>query len=327
MRRREFIAGLGSAAATPVVVRAQQGERVRRVGILIYGAANDPNSEANAAAIRDGLSKLGWTEGRNLRVDLRFVRGDVEALRGDAEALVRLAPDVIVAHTGPVTRAAQLTTRTVPIIFVSVGDPVANGYVTNQARPEGNTTGYTNLFFSIAGKWVQLLKDVVPRLEKVGFVYNSDFTMSGYWGEIETAGTKLAVRTARLPVGTASEIERTIETFAAEPNGALIVTVQPNGALRDLIGQLALRYRLPTIYNEKSSMPNEGLMSYGPSVEEVFGRGATFYVDRILRGAKVNDLPVQFATKFELVINLRTAKAIGLAIPATLLATADEVIQ
>jgi putative tryptophan/tyrosine transport system substrate-binding protein len=327
MRRRDFIGGLSSSMAWPMVVRAQQGERVRRVGILLYGAANDPSSEAHAAAIRGGLSKLGWTEGRNLRIDLRFVRGDVQTLRSDAEALVRLAPDVIVANTGPVTRAVQLTTRTIPIILVAVGDPVANGYVTNLARPEGNTTGYTNLFFSIAGKWVQLLKDVAPRLERVGFIYNSSFDMSGYWGEIETAGTKLGLLTARLPVGTESEIERAIETFAAEPNGALILTVQPNRALRDLIGQLAIRHRLPTIYNEKNSMPDEGLMSYGPSVEEIFGRGATFYVDRILRGAKVIDLPVQFATKFELVINLRTAKAIGIAIPGTLLATADEVIQ
>jgi len=325
MKRRTFIAGLGGAAAWPLAVRAQQGERLRRVAVLIYGAENDPIAQAYVAVIRDGLSMAGWTEGRNLRTDLRFV-GDADAIRIAVDGAVSLAPDVIVAHTGPVLRAVQLRTQTIPIVLVAVGDPIGNGYVANLSRPEGNTTGITNLFFSIAGKWVELLKEAVPRLERVAFIYHSVFTYTGYWAAIEAAAPNLSVRAVRIPVSGVLEVEQAIGAFAVEPNGGLIVAAQPNAAFREAMFRQAIERRLPTLYIERIDIGQSGLIFYGPNFDNLYRRSA-YFVDRILRGTRVSELPVEFPTKFDLVINLRVAKAIGLAIPESFLLRADEVIE
>jgi putative ABC transport system substrate-binding protein len=325
MLRREFIAGLAGAVASPLAARSQQGERLRRIAVLIYGAENDPVAQAYAAAIRDGLSTSGWTEGRNLRTDLRFV-GDAGAIRTAVDGAVSLAPDVIVAHTGPVLRAVQQRTKIIPIVLLAVGDPVGNGYVANLSRPEGNTTGITNLFFSIAGKWVDLLKEAVPRLERVALIYHSVFNLAGYWAAIEAAAPKLSLRAVKIPIGDVSEIEHAIDAFAVGPNGGLIVGAQPNIPFREAMFRQAKERRLPTLCNERIDITQGGLMFYGPNHDNLFRR-AGYFVDRILRGARASELPVEFPTKFDLVINLRIAKAIGLTIPELFLLRADEVIE
>jgi putative ABC transport system substrate-binding protein len=323
MRRRDFIAGLGSAAAWPLAARAQQGERMRRIALLLYGSENDPRARASAAAIRDELSKLRWIEGRNVQIDLRF-SGDADAIRANVDELVGLAPNVIVTETGPITHAAQLKTRTIPIVLVSVGDPVANGYVDSLSRPGGNTTGITNLFFSIAGKWVELLKDAAPRLEGVAYFYNGVFDMAGYWAAIEASAMKLAMRRRRILVKDAADIERAIDAFDAEPNWGLIVGPQSTVADRELIYRLAIQHRLPTITTTKYLISDGGLMSYGPNEDDLHRRAAS-YVDRILRGAKVSELPVEFPTKFQLVIKVSSARTIGIS--ESFLLRADELID
>jgi putative tryptophan/tyrosine transport system substrate-binding protein len=328
MRRREFITLLGGAVALPFAARAQQGARVRRIGLLITGPESDPLYRAYTTALREGLETLGWTQDRNLHVDARFVGGDSKRVGTYAQELVSLAPELIVCSGALQTRAVQQQTGTIPIVFVNVGDPVASGVVKNIARPEGNTTGVTNLFLSVAGKWVELLKEVAPRVARAALVFNPDFPVSGnYMAAIEAAAATTGVKTTRTPFGSATEIERTIDAFA-EPDGGLIVVPPPLAwADRGLILRLALQHRLPVIFDDRLHAVEGALMSYGPDSADLYRHGASSYVDRILRGAKPADLPVQFPTKFELVVNLKTAKAIGLTIPDSFLSRVDEVIE
>ena len=328
MKRREFITLIGGAAAAwPLAARAQQGDRVRRVGVLMQLAESDLATQARLAALRQGLQQLGWIEGRNLRIELRYSAGDFARMRANAKELVGLAPDVVVTATAAATRALQVQTKAIPIVFLSVGDPVANGLVTSISHPGGNTTGFTNLFPSIAGKWLELLKDAAPRIDRVALVFNSEIRPEGYLTPIEAAATLMEVKTIRTPVRNAGGIERALDGFAAERDGALIllppVLLDPD---REVILRLARQHRLPTISFDRSYVAEGSLMSYGPDLRDLWRRAAS-YVDRILRGEKPSDLPVQFPTKFELIINLSTARAIGLEIPRKLLARADELIE
>jgi putative tryptophan/tyrosine transport system substrate-binding protein len=326
LERRKCLAVLGGAFAWPLGARAQ-APRVRRIGVLIYGGEDSRGSQAQVAALRDGLKELGWVEDRNLRIEVRF-DSDPERLRAHAEALVSLAPDIIVVSTNAATRALRQQTQTIPIVFAGVGDPVVNGLVASLARPDGNITGVTNLFYSIGGKWLELLKEVAPRLATVAVIYNPEFTTTqGWFAAIEAAAAMLGVKAIRIPVRNPAEIEDAIGTFAREPNGGLIV-VPPGlvGAERDVVFRQALQRRLPAIYQAKAYALDGGLMSYGADAADLFRQCSTF-VDRILRGAKPGELPVQVPTKFELAINLKTAKAMGLEISPMLLARADEVIE
>ena len=329
MRRRDVIAGLGGAAAGwPFAVHAQQQQRVRRVGMLISGTENDQTMQALIAAFREGLVKLGWVEGRNLRIDLRF-GGDRERMRAYAAELVSLAPEVIVTIGGPAARVAQQQTQTVPIVFALVGDALANGIVKSVARPEGNTTGITNRFASIGGKLVELLKEAVPTIERVGFIYNSQVNSDDnpQFRLIEEAARAFAIQAMGIPYRNAVALVHGIDAFAAVPNGSLIVLAPPPPpADRETIVELAAQHRLPVI-SESMTIAAEGvMMAYGSNEFDPVRR-ASSYVDRILRGAKVSELPVEYPTKFQLVVNLKTAKAIGLVIPESFLVRADEVIE
>jgi putative ABC transport system substrate-binding protein len=329
MRRRDFVRLLGGATAWPLAARAQQPDRMRRIGVLFSGTDDDPASERFVTALREGLLKLGWTEGRNLRIDERFARNDPGHFHGYAEELVRLAPEVIVVSGVRATRALQELTQTIPIVFTQVGDPVISGVVKSIAHPEGNATGTTNLFLSIAGKWLGLLKEVAPRVARIALLFNPNFTGSeNYVSSIEGAAGAIPLRTVKLPVRSTAEIEHAIDTFSAEPNGGLIA-VPPNfdEIARALMVRLSAQHGLPAVYPDKDYVTAGGLMSYGVDTADLYRSGASMYVDRLLRGAKVSELPVQFPTKFELAINLKTAKALGLTIPAILQATADEVIE
>jgi putative tryptophan/tyrosine transport system substrate-binding protein len=330
MRRREFIAGLGGAAAVwPLAARAQQPTGMRRIGVLLTGAEDDPLYQRYIAVLREELQKLGWSEGRNLRVDVRFGDDNSNRVGAYAAELAGLAPDVIVASGSLQTKMVQQRTQTIPIVFVQVGDPVANGVVKSIARPEGNTTGITNLFPSIAGKWVELLKDAVPRIARVALVFDPELPATEiYMAVIEAAATAIAVKVIRTPVLDVVELERAIDAFAAETNGGLIVIPPTSASLhhRELIDRLAIRHRLPVIYADRFYAAEGGLMSYGSDSVDLYRRVAS-YVDRILRGAKPGDLPVEFPTKFVLVVNLKTAKAMGLEISPLLLLRADEVIE
>jgi putative ABC transport system substrate-binding protein len=318
LRRREFIAGLGSAvAARPVLSRAQQGERVRRVGVLVA-----PATEADSAIFRkltyEELQKLGWIEGRNLRLDIRFA--SLDRIPAAAADLVRLAPDVIFTPSGVAFAAAQQETRTIPIVFAA-GD-VADGRVNNVARPEGNAMGFASAFSSFGGKWLELLKEAAPNVTRVAFLRRQGGP-DPYGPSVEAAARALRVQLFTIDVRDVAEMRAAIESFAAEPNGGLILN---RGTATDLLGgfiRLAEQYRLPSISGPPS---DRALMSYSTDNAELF-RKAVSYVDRILRGAKVSELPVQYPTKFRLIVNLKTAKAIGITIPPTLLAIADEVIE
>jgi len=327
MRRREFIVGLGGAAAWTLAARAQL-PRMRRVGVMTQFGENDPQMPVRIAALVQGLQKLGWTEGRNLQIDIRYGAYDPEYFRDAAAKLVRSAPDAIVAHGAATTRAVQQLTKTIPIVFVNVGDPVSNGMVASTARPEGNTTGFTSLFVSIAGKGVELLKEVAPGVVRVAVVFDPKVAFSdNYITSIEAAAATLAVKAIRTPVRNAAEIQHAIDAFAAEPNSGLIVLPPPFvWADRQLMNRLAISHRLPAVYFTRQSAVEGSLMSYGADDVEFF-RGASTYVDRILRGAKPGELPVEFPTRFELVVNLKTARAMGIAIPESFLLRADEVIE
>jgi putative tryptophan/tyrosine transport system substrate-binding protein len=321
MRRRDFIAGLGGAAAWPVAARAQRGEQVRRVGVLSYGG--DATGEF-LTVFRGELQKFGWIEGRNLRLDVRLSDGNLQRVSTNAAELVKLAPDVIVTTFGADLRAAQEETKSIPIVFAGAGDPVEYGMLKNVARPEGNITGFASSFSLLGEKWLQLLKEVAPSLKRVAFLdLRGD---RAYLPSVESGARLLEMQLVVLPVSDAVEMKVAIERFAAEPNGGLLATpaVLPIGPF-DVI-RLAEQYRLPAISGRITYTANGGLMSYESDIGERT-QGAAGYVDRILRGAKVNALPVQYPTKFRLVINLKTAKSLGLTIPETLLATADEVIQ
>jgi len=335
MRRRDFITLLGDAAAPsllwPLTARAQPDSRVRRIGVMMSSAESDPLSLAQVAALRQTLQQLGWIEGGNLRIDFRFKSADLVRMRANAQELIGLAPDVMLVNGAAGTRTLQELTRTIPIVFVQVGDPVSSAVLETIARPEGNTTGVTNLFPSIAGKWPELLREAVPQTARVALIFNPELPANEtYLAAIEAAAATLGVKAIRAPLrsgGGAAEIERAIDAFAAEPNGGLII-VPPNpvAADRQLILRLAARHRLPTISTDKYYVADGCLMSYGPDSIDLY-RSAASYVDRILRGAKPGDLPVQFPTKFELAINLKTAKALGLDIPWFLQQRADEVIE
>ena len=321
IRRREFVILLGGTAAWPLAARAQD-ERTRRVGLLM-----GDGSLVLISQFRDGMARLGWVEGRNLQIDLR-VASDVGRFRTYAAELVSFAPEVIVAITVAATRAVQQQTQTVPIVIAGVGDPVANGIVKSLARPEGNTTGITNLFASIGGKWLQLLKEVAPKVERVALIYNAQIARgNSYLSPIEETAGVLAVQAIRIGYRDAADLVHAIDAFGAQPNGGLIVVPPPpTPADREAILQLATKYRLPTIYQARPYVAEGGLMAYGVTRGQLMSR-ASYYVDRILRGAKVNELPVEYPTEFELVINLKTAKAIGLTIPESFLFRADEVIE
>jgi putative ABC transport system substrate-binding protein len=319
--RREFIAGLGSAAAWPVAARGQQPERMRRIGALMPYDENEPISQARAAIFREALARLGWIDGRNLRIDSRFAGIDTNRANEAAAELIRLAPDVVLVNGTQGLRAAQGQTQRIPIVFVMVGDPVANGLVENLVRPDGNATGFSNFYPSIGGKWLQLLKEVAPRIARVAIIFQPEPGSGTTLTSIEAAAPSLAVTTIRTIIHDGADIERAIDAFAAQPNGAVLV--MPDGTAttnREIIIRLAARHRLPAIYPYPYFAADGGLMVYSLDVADQYLRAAS-YVDRILRGENVSDLPVQFPTKYNLIINLRTAKALGLTIPETLLAT------
>jgi putative ABC transport system substrate-binding protein len=325
MRRRDFIAGLGTAV-WPLAARAQQGERVRRVGVLTYSAEADPDGGPIRRLLGDELQKLGWAEGGNLRLDFRFGGRDATQTRVYAADLMQLAPDVLVTVYLAALRALQQQTKTIPIIFAGAGDPVEFGTVINSARPEGNITGFANAFGSLGGKWLDLLKEVAPNITRVLYIYQ-DSLGSSYLRSVKTAAQSLGAQVIAIPVSDAAGIKAAIEAFASEPNGGLlpspgIIAITPLVEL----ARLAAQYRLPAISGNPSFPADGGLMTYSADRDEIF-RGAAAYVDRLLRGAKISDLPVQYPTKFRLVINLKAAKALGLEVPASILLRADEVIE
>ena len=330
MRRREFIILLGGAAvAWPLAARAQQADRMRRVGVLVSRIADDPEEQARLAAFVQGLQELGWTEGRNVRIDYRWAAGDADRSRTYAAELVALAPDVIVAAGSQSVAALEQTTRTVPIVFASVVDPVGAGYVTRLARPGGNATGFTAFEYSLSGKWLELLKEIAPNLTRIAIL--RDTTTSAGIGQFAViqamAPPSFGVELSPIDVRDAGEIERDVAAFAGETKGGLIVTGSSGAAVhRELIIMLAARHRLPTVYPFRFFVTSGGLISYGPDLNDQYRRAAG-YIDRILKGEKATDLPVQAPTKYELAINLKTAKALGLTVPPSLLARADEVVE
>jgi putative tryptophan/tyrosine transport system substrate-binding protein len=330
MRRREFIGGLGSAAAWPFTARAQQGGPTRRLGNLWARDENDALQQTLKAAFYQRLAELGWVEGRNLKIDDRWNPRTPDETRTFAKELVDLHPDVLTTGTSRLTRALQQQTKTIPIVMLGAGDPLALGLVASIARPEGNTTGVTDIFPSIAGKWLELLKKCVPSLSRVALILNPDrLSNNGDSFAIPAAqaGSQYAVKTVNTSVRSVDEIERAISAFASEPGGGLIILPPPFLAPeRQMINRLAVRYRLPVIYQDRSFAIDGGLLSYGADFLEMFRQGAP-YVDRILRGAKPGDLPVQFPTKFILTVNLKTAKEMGLPISEAFLLRADEVIE
>jgi putative tryptophan/tyrosine transport system substrate-binding protein len=327
MRRREFITLVGGAATWSFAARAQQSTGMRRIGVLMNFGSDAPEGQARIAAFVLALQKLGWNEGDNVHTDIRWAGDDTERYHKYAEELVRLNPDVILASASPSVTALQRITRSVPIVFANVADPVGAGYVTSLARPGGNITGFTAYEYSTAGKLLELLKQIAPRVTRIAVVRDPAYpTGIGQFAAIQTAATS-AVELSVIDPRDAGGLERSIDTFAREPNGGLIVTGSTSAAAhQELINSLAMRHGLPTIHAFRYSMLSGGLASYGPNTTDIFGRAAT-YVDRILKGAKPSDLPVQAPTKYDLVINLKVAKTLGLEIPPSLLATADEVIE
>ena len=323
IERRDFITLLGGAAAWPLAARAQQGELVRRVGVLTSGA----DTVEVTTRWRDELEKLGWMEGRDLRLDIRFGTGDAVQTGALAADLVQLSPDVIVATYLVALRAVQQQTKTIPIVFLGSGDPVGTGRVRNPAHPEGNATGIASAFGSLGGKWLELLKEVAPNITRVLHMYPVVANLRAtYLDSVEAAAQSLRVQIVAVPVSDADAMKAAIESFAAEPNGGLL----PSPAIIILapleLTRLAAQYRLPAIYGDSRLPAIGGLMSYSSDLDELV-RGSATYVDRLLRGAKVGDLPVQYPTKFHLVINLKTAKALGLVVPPSILVRADEVIE
>ena len=329
MRRREFITLLGGAAATwPLAARGQQGERVRRIGVLINMAADDPEGHARITAFAQGLQEAGWTTGRNVRIDYRWGGGGADAMAKYAAELVALAPDVILAATSSSVAALQRIAGTIPIVFVQVIDPVSNGFVASLARPGGNATGFTIIEYGFSGKWLELLKEIASRITRTAVIRDptSAFQM-GQMGAIQSVAPSLGVELRPVEARDAGEIERAVTAFARSGNGGLIV-LSGNASLahRELIITLAARERLPAVYADRVFVAGGGLMSYDTNRTEQYRRAAG-YVDRILKGEKPADLPVQTPTKYDLVINLKTARTLGIDIPATLLARADEVIE
>jgi putative ABC transport system substrate-binding protein len=328
MRRREFIGVLGGAAAWPLAAHAQQGERMRRVGLLMGYPEGQAEGQAMLASLQRGLRDLGWTEGRNLRIEAHWVGGDPNKARIAAKELIATTPDVIVPSTNMVVGIVQQETHTIPVIFVFVGDPVLSGYVSSLALPGGNMTGFAALEQSVGGKWVELLKEIVPNLRNLGVIVHLETPANvGLLRRAEAAAPALGVKLTTLGVHDAAEIERAVSNFASGPDAGLIVL--PHAVTygnRDLIHGLVARYRLPAVFPAGDFLKDGGLLSYGADPIEQFRQGAS-YVDRILKGAKPAELPVQFPTKYLLAINLKTAKVLGLAIPQSFLLRADEVIE
>jgi putative tryptophan/tyrosine transport system substrate-binding protein len=330
MRRREFIAGLGSAAAWPLVAGAQQGDRVRRIGVLSPGDENNPVYKSRLSALTQALADFGWTEGRNVRMDLRWDGGDTNRMRALAHELVGLQPDIIVANgTTPGAVAVQRETQTIPIVFATLGDPVASGIVARLDRPGGNITGFANVEATLGGKWLELLSEIVPGLKRATFMFNPDNTgsFSALLSSLETAARSLKVVPTIAPTYSDAEIETAIIALGREPGGGLVVVPSPfMTAHRTQIISAAARNNIPAVYAFSYYARDGGLLSYGSDQVDISRRAAS-YVDRILRGAKPGDLPVQFPTKFEMVVNLKTAKALGLTVPPSILLRADEVIE
>lgn len=319
----------GSALTWPVAAGGQQAERVRRVGIFFGIAENDPDVQVRFAAFRQGLQQLGWVEGRNVRYELRSSSGgNADLARRNAAELVALAPDVILVGGATNIEALQQATRTIPILFAGGTDPVGAGYVESLARPGGNTSGFTSFEYGLSAKWVELLKEIAPRVTRAGVLRQRGNSIGiGLWAAMQGAAPSLGMELRPIQVRDAPEIDRGIADFARGPNGGLIVT--PGGITignRDLIRTLTARHQLPTVYPFRYFVTGGGLLSYGPDLTDQFRRAAD-YADRILKGEKPADLPVQAPTKYELAINMKTAKALGLAVPMTLLARADEVIE
>ena len=329
MRRRDFITVVGGAAAAwPLAARAQQREQMRRIGVLMNLTADDAEGQGRLAAFMQGLQQAGWSVGRNVRVDLRWGGGDPELYRSHAAELVALAPDVFLAAGAIVTRALQRATRTIPIVFANAVDPVGMGFVASLARPGGNATGFTIFEFSMGGKWLELLKQIAPGITRAAVLRDASLASgAGEFGAVQTVAPSFGVELHPVDVRDADEMDRAITAFASESNGGLIVTQNATAILhRKLIIALAARHRLPAIYAYSSFVTDGGLISYGPDSMDGYRRAAG-YVDRILKGAKPADLPVQAPVKYELAINLKTARALGLEVPPSVLARATEVIE
>jgi putative tryptophan/tyrosine transport system substrate-binding protein len=328
MKRREFIMLLGAAAALPLAARAQESERMRRIGVLLPGTADDAEYQARMAAFLQGLQLLGWSDGRNVKIDFRYAAGDANLIRKYATELIALAPDVILApgstSLGPLLQA----TRIVPIVFTTLLDPVGAGFVDSLARPGGNATGFIAFEYGLSGKWLELLKQIAPSLTRMAILRDPATAAGiGQFAAIQSAAPSFGVELRPIDMRKADEIERAVAAFARSSNGGLIVTAGSGSAIhRDLIIKLAARHQLPAIYSAHHFVTGGGLISYGPDRVDQY-RQAAGYIDRILKGEKPGDMPVQAPTKYELVINLKTAKALGLAVPPSLLAQANEVIE
>jgi putative ABC transport system substrate-binding protein len=328
LRRRDFIVLFGGAVAWPAMAGAQQTERMRLIGVLLPATAGDAGMQARIAAFHQGLALLGWSIGRNVRIDTRWTTTDAAEIRRHAAELAALAPDVILAHAATTVGPLLQATRTVPVVFPAVVDPVGAGFVDSLARPGGNATGFMNYEYSLSGKWLELLKQIAPGLTRVAVIRNAATASGpGQFAAVQAMAPSLSVEVTPVNVRDAGEIERAVAAFAHAPNGGLIVTASPLASShQDLIVALAARHKLPAVYFERLFVAAGGLIAYGPDQIDMYRRAAG-YVDRILKGEKPADLPVQAPTKYELAINLKTAKALGLAVPQTLLASADEVIE
>jgi putative ABC transport system substrate-binding protein len=328
MNRRKFVAVLGGAAAWPLAARAQQGDRMRRVGVLMFGDENDPEQKPRLSAFTQALADLGWTDGRNARMDLRWASGDINRIRTLAQELVDLQPDIILTNGTAATVAVQRETRTIPIVFVNVSDPVASGLVARLDRPSGNITGFASFEASLGGKWLELLSEIAPGLKRATIMFNPDVApVSTFMPAFETAARPLKVEPIVTPVRSDVDIETAINALGREPGGGLVAVADTFTVVHRVpIITAAARTNVPAVYWATYFARDGGLFSYGPDPVDNFRRAA-FYVDRILRGEKPGDLPVQFPTKFEMVVNLKAAKALGLMVPPSIRLRADEVIE
>jgi putative tryptophan/tyrosine transport system substrate-binding protein len=330
--RRALITLLGGAAASsicPLVARAQQRERMRRIGVLMHLSADDPEGQNRLAAFLQGLQEAGWAVGRNVAIDVRWAAADIEVMKQFAKELVALQPDLIFTSSTPATGVMVQATRTIPVVFVLVADPVGSGYVASLPRPGGNVTGFTPIVSSLGGKWVEVLKEIAPRLTRVALLYNPVAApfIESYLTPFKTAAASLGMEAIAAPVGETRELESIIAAQAREPNSGLVVIPDAFTELHSAeIVALAVRHHIPAVDWSRSFAANGGLISYGPYLVEEYRRAAA-YADRILRGEKPSELPVQAPLKFQLVINLKAAKALGLTVPQTLLVTADELIE
>jgi len=329
MKRREFITLVGGASmAWPLAAQTQQPERMRRIGVLISYSESNPEAQAYVNAFGDGLQKLGWVDGRNVRIDYRWTAGDISQIKSSAVELVGLPQEVLLVTGSTALAAVRQETNKIPIVFVQVSDPVEQGFVASLAHPGGNITGFTHFEYAMGGKWLELLKQIAPGIVRMAVIHNpEDPAWSGYFRVIQSVAPSFGVQVYPAAVHDSAEIDQAIDLFTREPNGGLIVLTSPINVVRsEQIISLAAQHHLPTIYPLELFARSGGLMSYGPKLIDLY-RVAASYVDRILKGEKPGDLPVQAPTKYELVVNLKTAKGLGLTVPPTLLAIADDVIE